>query len=54
VTRFGPRSATGNKEELFRKALDRYQTGPQGSLTEALAMPTARAVVETPRQGLEP
>jgi AcrR family transcriptional regulator len=39
-------AAFGNKEELFRKALDRYQTGPQGFLTEALAKPTARAVVE--------
>ena len=39
-------AAFGNKEELFRKALDRYQTGPQGFLTEALAKPTARTVVE--------
>jgi AcrR family transcriptional regulator len=39
-------AAFGNKEELFRKALDRYQTGPQGFLTDALAKPTARAVVE--------
>jgi AcrR family transcriptional regulator len=39
-------AAFGNKEELFRKALDRYQTGPQGFLIEALAKPTARAVVE--------
>ena len=40
-------AAFGNKEQLFRKALDRYQTGPQGFLTEALLKPTARAVVET-------
>jgi AcrR family transcriptional regulator len=39
-------AAFGNKEQLFRKALDRYQTGPQGFLTEALAKPTARAAVE--------
>ncbi len=39
-------AAFGNKEQLFRKAIDRYQTGPQGFLTEALAKPTARAVVE--------
>jgi AcrR family transcriptional regulator len=39
-------AAFGNKEELFRKALDRYQTGPQSFLTEAMAKPTARAVVE--------
>src|SRR5438552_2599905 len=36
----------GNKEQLFRKALDRYQTGPMSFLTEALRKPTARAVVE--------
>src|SRR3984893_7025536 len=36
----------GNKEQLFRKALDRYQTGPMSFLTEALRKPTARSVVE--------
>src|SRR5207237_8567013 len=39
-------AAFGNKEQLFRKALDRYQTGPMAFLTEALRKPTARAVVE--------
>jgi AcrR family transcriptional regulator len=39
-------AAFGNKEQLFRKALDRYRTGPQSFLGEALAKPTARAVVE--------
>jgi AcrR family transcriptional regulator len=39
-------AAFGNKERLFRKALDHYQTGPQSFLTEALRRPTARAVVE--------
>src|SRR5207237_9734121 len=39
-------AAFGNKEQLFRKALDRYQTGPMSFLTEALHKPTARAVVE--------
>jgi AcrR family transcriptional regulator len=39
-------AAFGNKEQLFRKALDRYQTGPMAFLTEALHKPTARAVVE--------
>jgi AcrR family transcriptional regulator len=39
-------AAFGNKEKLFRKALDRYQTGPMSFLTEALRRPTARAVVE--------
>ena len=31
---------------MFRKALDRYQTGPMSFLTAALRKPTARAVVE--------
>jgi AcrR family transcriptional regulator len=39
-------AAFGNKEQLFRKALDRYQSGPQSFLGEALKKPTARAVVE--------
>src|SRR5260370_614344 len=39
-------AAFGNKEQLFRKALERYQTGPIAFLTEALRKPTARAVVE--------
>ena len=39
-------AAFGNKEELFRKALDRYLAGPQGFMEEALKEPTARAVVE--------
>ena len=29
-------AAFGNKEQLFRKALDRYQRGPMSFLTEAL------------------
>ena len=39
-------AAFGNKEELFRKALDRYVDGPGGYFQVALAKPTARAVVE--------
>jgi AcrR family transcriptional regulator len=39
-------AAFGNKEELFRKALDRYVDGPGGYFQVALGMPTARAVVE--------
>ena len=39
-------AAFGNKEQLFRKALERYQTGPMSFLAEALRQPTARAVVE--------
>src|SRR6202030_246910 len=39
-------AAFGNKEQLFRKALERYQRGPMSFLTEALRQPTARAVAE--------
>jgi AcrR family transcriptional regulator len=39
-------AAFGNKERLFRKALDRYQMGPMSFLTKALRKPTARGVVE--------
>src|SRR5438128_1397084 len=38
-------AAFGNKEKLFRKAVDRYQAGPQSFMAEALRKPTARAVV---------
>jgi AcrR family transcriptional regulator len=40
-------AAFGNKEELFRRALDRYtERGPGRAVREALAEPTARGVVE--------
>jgi AcrR family transcriptional regulator len=39
-------AAYGNKEELFRKVLDRYGNGPAGYLLEAVRKPTARAVAE--------
>jgi AcrR family transcriptional regulator len=39
-------SAFGNKEELFRKALDRYVDGPGGYFQVALAKPTVHAVAE--------
>src|SRR5262245_28220354 len=39
-------AAFGNKEQLFHKALDRYQTGPQAFVAEALREPSARAVAE--------
>src|SRR5436309_10027243 len=39
-------AAFGNKELLFRKALELYQTGPQAFIGKALAKPTARAAVE--------
>ena len=39
-------AAFGNKEALFRKALDRYVEGPAAYVREALDEPTARAVAE--------
>jgi AcrR family transcriptional regulator len=39
-------AAFGNKEELFRRALDRYERERTPAFTEALAAPTARAAVE--------
>src|SRR6478672_4047067 len=39
-------AAFGNKEELFRKAFDRYAAGPASFWGEALKAPTARAVAE--------
>jgi AcrR family transcriptional regulator len=37
-------AAFGDKEQLFRKALDRYVRGPDAYEDEALALPTAREV----------
>src|SRR6266576_3208918 len=39
-------AAFGNKEALFRKALDRYANGPAGYTRAALDELTARAVAE--------
>src|SRR5437588_1729500 len=39
-------AAFGNKEELFRKVLDRYMDGPVAYFGKALAAPKARDVVE--------
>ena len=39
-------AAFGNKEDLFRKALDRYIDGPGGYVQVAMARPTVREVVE--------
>lgn len=39
-------AAFGDKETLFRKALDRYESGPSSFAREALKEPTARGVVE--------
>src|SRR5437870_1109849 len=39
-------AAFGNKEQLFRKVLDRYMNGPVAYFGKALAAPKARDVVE--------
>jgi AcrR family transcriptional regulator len=39
-------AAFGSKDELFRKAMDRYEAGPGGYTPKALLAPTARAVAE--------
>jgi AcrR family transcriptional regulator len=39
-------AAFGNKEDLFRKVLDRYMNGPVAWFGKALAAPKARDVVE--------
>jgi AcrR family transcriptional regulator len=39
-------AAFGNKETLFRKALQRYAEGPAAYVREALKEPTARGVVQ--------
>ena len=39
-------AAFGNKEELFRKVLDRYVDGPLAYFAKALAAPKARDVIE--------
>jgi AcrR family transcriptional regulator len=39
-------AAFGNKDDLFRKVVDRYAAGPASYVAEALALPTAREVAE--------
>ena len=39
-------AAFGNKEQLFRRALDRYGEGPAARLREALEQPSAYGVAE--------
>jgi len=39
-------AAFGNKEQLFRKVLDRYMNGPLAYFGKALAAPKARDVIE--------
>ncbi|MFC4585697.1 TetR/AcrR family transcriptional regulator [Sphaerisporangium corydalis] len=51
ITRTSMYAAYGNKEELFRKALDRYTRGPAGYVARALEEPTTRAVAEALLRG---
>lgn len=44
-------TAFGNKEELFRKVLDRYMEGASAFTCEALEEPTARKVAESLLRG---
>ncbi len=44
-------AAFGNKGELFRKAVERYDNGPATYVRDALERPTARAVVERLLEG---
>ncbi|MCP2264598.1 transcriptional regulator, TetR family [Promicromonospora thailandica] len=46
ITKTSMYAAFGNKEQLFRKALDLYSSGPASYASKALTEPTARAVVE--------
>lgn len=45
-------AAFGNKEQLFRLALDRYLNGPAACIGEALKEPTARQVAERMLRGV--
>lgn len=45
ITRPSLYGAFGNKEDLFRKALDRYDAGHLGFFPEALARATSREIV---------
>ena len=45
-------AAFGNKESLFRKALDRYAQGPAAYIRNAVQEPTARAVAERMMRGV--
>src|SRR5712692_11317318 len=45
-------AAFGNKEALFRKAIDRYDAGPAGYTYKALEKPTAREVVKALLEGI--
>jgi AcrR family transcriptional regulator len=45
-------AAFGNKQALFRKAVERYERGPASYARKALKKPTAREVVEALLEGV--
>jgi AcrR family transcriptional regulator len=45
-------AAFGNKEALFRKAVERYDAGPARYTRKAIKLPTARKVVEALLKGI--
>jgi AcrR family transcriptional regulator len=51
ITRPSMYAAFGNKEQLFRSALDRYAAGPASYLEGALAAPTAHEVIRRMLEG---
>jgi AcrR family transcriptional regulator len=51
ITRTSLYAAFGNKEALFRKALERYADGPGAYAASALQEPTAREVAEALLRG---
>ncbi|MGK5683656.1 TetR/AcrR family transcriptional regulator [Actinoplanes sp. URMC 104] len=51
ITKTSMYAAFGNKEQLFRKALQRYADGPACYMETALEQPTAREAVEALLRG---
>lgn len=51
ITKTSMYAAFGNKEQLFRKVLQRYADGPAGYVDDALEQPTARAATEALLRG---
>lgn len=51
ITKPSMYAAFGNKEQLFRRALERYIEGPASYATRALEEPTARGVAEALLRG---
>src|ERR1700751_1881083 len=45
INRSSMYAAFGDKETLFRRAIERYRTGPMTYVRKALALPTLREVV---------